>query len=100
MTFPYFMNKTHERLHATVYGIVQGVFFRDATETRAKQLGVSGWVRNLPDGSVEVVAEGPRAALQELVGFLREGPPEANVTEVHTDWAAASGEFRFFEVNW
>ena len=94
------MTETRERLHATVFGLVQGVFFRSATETRAKQLGVTGWVRNLSDGSVEVVAEGSRAALQELVAFLHQGPPQAQVAEVRAEWLAASGEFRFFEVSW
>jgi acylphosphatase len=94
------MTKTHERLHATVFGVVQGVCFRSATKTQAQQLGATGWVRNLPDGSVEVVAEGPRVTLQELVAFLHQGPPEAYVTEVRAEWLAALGEFRFFEVGW
>jgi acylphosphatase len=94
------MTNTQERLHATVSGVVQGVFFRSATETRARQLGLSGWVQNLPDGSVEIVAEGPRAALQGLLAYLHQGPPEARVTDVRAQWSAASGEFKFFEVRW
>jgi acylphosphatase len=94
------MTNTHERLHATISGVVQGVFFRSATETRAEQLGLTGWVKNLPDGSVEVAAEGPRPALQTFLAFLHQGPPEARVTEVRAEWSAASGEFRFFEVRW
>jgi acylphosphatase len=94
------MTNTQERLHARVSGVVQGVYFRSTTETRAEQLGVTGWVRNEWDGSVEVVAEGPRAALQELMAFLRQGPPSAKVTQVRADWSPASGEFRFFEVRW
>ena len=94
------MTNSHERLHAIVSGVVQGVYFRGNTETRAEQLGLTGWVKNLVDGSVEVMAEGPRPALQELLAFLRQGPPGARVTHVHADWSAASDEFRFFEVRW
>jgi acylphosphatase len=94
------MTTIAERLHATISGLVQGVYFRGFTETRAEQLGLTGWVRNLPNGSVEVVAEGPRPALQELLAHLRQGPPGAKVTDVRAEWSAASGEFRFFEVDW
>jgi acylphosphatase len=94
------MTNSHERLHAIVAGLVQGVYFRGNTETRAEQLGLTGWVKNLPDGTVEVVAEGPRPALQQLLGFLRQGPPGARVTQVRSEWLAATAEFGFFEVRW
>ena len=94
------MTNTQDRLHAVVSGVVQGVYFRSATETRAEQLGLTGWVKNSPDGSVEVVAEGPRAALQGLLAFLHQGPPEAHVTDVRAEWLATLGEFKFFEVRW
>jgi acylphosphatase len=94
------MTNTHERLHAIIYGVVQGVYFRSTTETEAEQLGLTGWVKNLADGSVEVVAEGPRPALQELLSFLRQGPPGAHVTDLRVNWSAATGEFRFFQVRW
>ena len=89
-----------ERLHATVSGLVQGVYFRGTTQTRAEQLGLKGWVANLPDGSVEVTAEGPRPALQQFLAFLHQGPPGARVTGVRTEWSAASGEFVVFDVRW
>ncbi len=92
------MTDTRERLHAVISGVVQGVYFRSTTETEAEQLGLTGWVKNLMTGSVEVVAEGPRPALQELLAFLRQGPPGARVTNVRVDWSAATGEFKFFEV--
>lgn len=92
------MTDTHARLHATVKGMVQGVSFRYYTQERALQLGLTGWVRNRPDGSVEALAEGPRPALDQLLAFLHQGPPMASVSEVRAEWAAASGEFRRFDV--
>jgi acylphosphatase len=94
------MTNTRERLHAVISGAVQGVYFRSTTEAEAEQLGLTGWVKNLANGSVEVEAEGPRPALQELLAFLRQGPPGAYVTDVRVDWSAATGEFKFFQVRW
>ena len=65
-----------------VEGLVQGVFFRASTRQRAQELGVTGWTRNLPDGSVEVLACGEAAAVEELCAWLWEGPPQARVSEV------------------
>ncbi len=93
-------NTDKERLHALVSGAVQGVCFRSATETRARQLALAGWVKNCPDGSVEVTAEGPHAALVSLLEFLHHGPPEALVTGVRAAWSAAQNEFMVFEVRW
>jgi len=78
---------------------VQGVFFRDTTRQRAKALGLTGWVRNLADGSVEVTAEGPRAALDSLLEFLHAGPAHAHVERVDTDWPAVTGEFAAFDIS-
>lgn len=87
------------RLHAIVRGIVQGVNFRYYTRREAQRLLVTGWVRNLPDGTVEVTAEGSRAQLERLLDFLRVGPPMARVTGVEATWLPASGEFTTFEIN-
>jgi len=65
-----------------VHGQVQGVFFRDSTRRKARQLGVAGWVRNRPDGSVEAVFEGSPAAVEAAVGFVHGGPPRAHVDRV------------------
>lgn len=70
------------RRRAVVYGHVQGVFFRDSTSQRARALGLGGWVRNRPDGTVEAVFEGPADAVQQILQFLHEGPPSARVTDV------------------
>ena len=80
------------RVHLVVSGLVQGVFYRGATVDEARGLGVAGWVRNLPDGSVEVEAEGDRAALERLVAFCRRGPPAARVDDVLATWSAFAGD--------
>ncbi len=86
------------RLHAWVEGTVQGVGFRFFVQQRAAALGLSGWVRNLWDGRVEVVAEGPREALEALVGDLRRGPRSARVGGLSFEWQTPRGEFRGFHV--
>lgn len=92
------MSEPHQRLHAIVSGHVQGVSFRYYTQQRAEQLALTGWVMNLLSGQVEVLAEGPRAALEQLLEFLQNGPRLAQVTHVQMEWAAASGEFKRFAV--
>jgi acylphosphatase len=88
-----------ERLQAIVRGRVQGVNFRWYTRQRASQLGLTGWVRNLSGGRrVEVVAEGPRDRLGELVVFLHQGPPSSFVDHVEVTWTEATGEFKDFGV--
>lgn len=79
------------RVHLLVSGLVQGVAFRAYTVGEGRRLGVAGWVRNLPDGRVEVEAEGDRAALEKLVGFCRRGPPAARVDDVEATWSAFAG---------
>jgi acylphosphatase len=78
-------------LHAVVRGDVQGVGFRYFVQRRAEEMGLAGWVRNLPDGSVEVVAEGSRAALGRLLELLGKGPGLAGVDRVDVDWGTESG---------
>ena len=75
-------HKAPEALKARVRGIVQGVGFRYATQRVAGRLGLTGWVRNGQDGSVEVFAQGPAAALGELGAFLEKGPRAARVSSV------------------
>ncbi|MBI3243305.1 MAG: acylphosphatase [Chloroflexi bacterium] len=87
------------RLHARIHGLVQGVYFRDTTRQTARSLNLTGWVRNLPGGSVEVMAEGPKPALESLLDFLRVGPTHACVERVVSEWEAASGEFTGFHVH-
>jgi acylphosphatase len=87
-----------ERLHALVEGRVQGVGYRLFVFRRADQLNLTGWVKNLLDGKVEVMAEGERETLNQLLTFLRRGPPMANVRYIEIEWMNATGEFDFFEV--
>jgi acylphosphatase len=80
-----------ERRHVFVYGFVQGVGFRFAVERAARSRGVSGWVRNRPDGSVEAVFEGELEAVEALVGFCRRGPRGAEVERVEIEAESAEG---------
>jgi acylphosphatase len=84
------------RRRVLVSGLVQGVFFRDTCQRAAAARGVSGWVRNLPDGRVEAVFEGPEDAVQHLVDWARHGPAKAIVTgfAVHDEPAEGLGGFR------
>lgn len=86
------------RLHAIVEGHVQGVGFRAFVIRRASSLGLTGWVRNRWDGTVEVVAEGERPDLDQLASALQRGPASSRVTKVQTDWKETSGEFTRFSV--
>jgi acylphosphatase len=89
---------TKERLSVRITGRVQGVGFRNFTQMRARQLGVTGWVRNESDGSVRLEAEGPRGALEELLEAVHDGPRMAVVDTVDADWEDATGEFEVFRV--
>jgi len=73
-------------LRVRVSGRVQGVFFRDSTRREAEVLGLSGWVRNLPDGRVEALFVGTRDACEKALAFMRVGPPRAHVTGVDVEW--------------
>jgi acylphosphatase len=77
------------RARILVTGRVQGVGFRYFTAGHARRLGIAGFVQNLPDGRVEVVAEGERAVVEALVATLRQGPPGAAVRTVEVDWTDA-----------
>ncbi len=84
-----------------VYGDVQGVFFRAFAAQKAKGLGLKGYVSNLPRrDSVEVVAEGERKRLEELVTYLNVGPPAAKVERVITNWSEPSGRYTEFSVRY
>jgi acylphosphatase len=86
------------RFHAIVKGYVQGVGFRYYVLDAAVPLGVKGWVRNLWDGDVEVMAEGNRDALEKLIAVLRRGPRAAHVSGADVEWGEYQGEFSSFHV--
>jgi acylphosphatase len=92
------MVKIMPRLHAFVYGQVQGVFFRAFVENAARKLKLVGFVRNCDDGSVEVVADGSKIVLGGLLEALRKGPTTAKVDHVDVKWEKESGEFSGFEM--
>lgn len=88
------------RLEATVFGLVQGVYYRQSTQREANYLNLVGWVANQPDGTVRVVAEGEEATLGRLLEFLHRGPPAARVDDIETIWTAATGEYADFRVRY
>jgi acylphosphatase len=87
------------RARLRISGRVQGVFYRQTTREKARALGLSGWVRNMPDGTVEAEARGPRERIDELITWCRQGPPSATVANVMVEWTedddtpAAPGRF-------
>ncbi len=90
----------NQRLHAIVHGRVQGVNFRHNTQQKALSKELTGWVCNRSDGTVEVIAEGPRTDLDKLAAWLRQGPPAAHVTNVDITWRDATGDFDSFQVTY
>ena len=89
------MNNT--RVHLFISGKVQGVFFRQNTYKKARELTLTGWVKNHSDGRVEVVIEGAQEHVNEMVGWCRIGRPPAKVTAVEEIWEEPLGEFDSFE---
>ena len=85
-------------VQATVYGLVQGVYFRAFVSTRARGLGLSGYARNTPEGTVEVHAEGERQQLQKLIDRLRVGPSASRVEKVVTRWSEYTGSYSGFGI--
>lgn len=92
--------KERARIHLYISGIVQGVFFRSHTRNVARSLDITGWVRNLPDGRVEVVAEGSEGKVLQFVEWCHKGPDIASVKHVEVHWEDATGEFSHFEIRY
>lgn len=87
-------------VNAVVHGRVQGVFFRAFVSQRATALGLTGFARNMPRGTVEVDAEGEKAKLIELINHLKIGPPASRVERVETTWSEYNGRFSVFEIRY
>lgn len=88
------------RAHILVQGRVQGVFFRDHTQKWASSLGVSGWVKNLANGQVEILVEGEKDKIKDLIELVRKGPPMSRVEGLDIEWAAYTGNYEDFRVTW
>ena len=86
------------RAHVTVRGSVQGVGFRWYTRRQASSLRLGGWVRNLPDGSVEAVFEGEEHAVRSMVAWCRSGPSSSDVREIDVEWLEPTGTAEAFEI--
>jgi acylphosphatase len=84
-----------KRACVVVSGMVQGVFFRTETRDRARSLGVAGWIRNVPDGTVEAAFEGDEERVDSMVEWCRRGPSGASVEQVEVEWVEPEGEAGF-----
>lgn len=84
------------RARVRVYGLVQGVYYRAHARDKAARLGVTGWIRNMPDGTVEAVVEGNEPSVREMLDWCRQGSPRARVDRVDVVWEPYDGEFRRF----
>jgi len=88
----------NRHLNIKIFGRVQGVFFRDSVRRKAEEWGIKGWVRNEPDGSVYLEAEGPEEALKKLVSWCSEGPELATVVKVEIEEGKLK-DFKDFRVS-
>jgi len=86
------------RVHIFVSGSVQGVFFRDSARRKAEKLGIAGWVKNLPDGRVEIIAEGKEQQVKELIEWAERGPLIARVDNLNVEWEKYEGGLNSFEI--
>ncbi len=88
------------RAQVIIHGLVQGVWFRASTRDEAILLGVKGWVRNLPDGTVQALFEGERKKVEEIIGWCHKGPPGARVSKVDIFWELYKGEYGQFDIRY
>jgi acylphosphatase len=89
-----------QRIHAVVKGKVQGVYFRAHTKKLADELNIKGWVKNLENGGVEVVAEGEEDQIKQMVQFLHKGSPESRVDSVEIKNEKPVGVFKDFSIRY
>ena len=88
------------RVRIFVSGLVQGVFFRSETKNKVEELGLFGWVGNLADSRVEILAEGEKDRLKKLVVWAKKGPDSAKIDGLEIDWQEYQGEFKNFEIRY
>ncbi len=87
-------------LSLTITGLVQGVFFRTHTEEMAKRLNIKGWVRNEPDGSVQVIAQGEEKTLNNFINWCKKGPPSARVEKVKVEEIQNNNQYSDFVIKY
>jgi len=92
--------KVKKRLHVMISGRVQGVFFRASSRDAARERGLQGWVRNLPDGRVEALFEGPEEEISDMLDWCRHGPPGALPESVEPTWEEFQGDFKDFRITY
>lgn len=88
---------TDIEIHLIISGRVQGVYYRYSTETEAKRLGLSGWVKNLPNGAVEAAIKGPPERVEQLVDWCWQGPPAAQVRDIKRENLTTLNEYESFK---
>ncbi len=93
-------NQIGSRAHIIVSGRVQGVFYRSSTRKKAHSLGLEGFVKNLADGTVEIMVEGSKSDIQQLISWSHKGPPSARVDSVDVDWMDPTNEFSGFSIRY
>ena len=86
------------RAHIVVSGLVQGVFFRANTSNKALELGLYGKVKNIKDGTVDIIVEGKKSKIERLIEWCQQGPSRARVTNVKTEWEKPTGQFHNFSI--
>jgi acylphosphatase len=87
-----------KRVHIQVSGVVQGVYFRQNTLAKAREFGLRGLVRNLPDGKVEVICEGNQEAIDNMIAWCKKGPRDARVEGLDIQWEEFENEFKDFRI--
>ena len=88
------------RAHVIISGRVQGVCYRMETQRAAKSIGVSGWVKNRFDGTVEAVFEGGKKQVDQIIDWCRKGPALARVSNIEIGWESVTGELRDFDITY
>ena len=88
------------RVHLLISGRVQGVFYRAFTRNIAGSFGLSGWVRNLPDGNVEALIEGDKDDIEQAIQRFRSGPPGAHVDDIEITWEDYQGDIQGFQIRY
>ncbi len=87
-----------KQVQVIVRGRVQGVYFRASAQREARRLGLTGWVKNRPDGGIEILVEGEEDALKDLIGWAHRGPSAARVERVDVRWRGFAGDFSDFRI--